>query len=228
MKNNIIRAIIAVVGLVGYYWLFIGASQMKASVIITFIFCWTAFVLGTLFFFSPEIKRLVFKKDRLELDRYKQQVDKALVEYDEFKETIYPLLEITLGQIASAGRFGGGPKSTTLVDFVKETEKLINSGNYDNEKLTPILDGAKAQVLSEFGTELNIISGKTTGDSTPSSYISSGTEDLSREKYADKENAYIDFKSLKKIENGMSEGPAKQKYSSKLKQLKEFYDQYYN
>lgn len=55
---------------------------MRASAIVTFVFCWTAFVLGVLFAFSPEIKRLVFRKDRLELERYKQQVNKALVEYD--------------------------------------------------------------------------------------------------------------------------------------------------
>ena len=97
---------------------------MSPKVTVTFISCWTIFILAALFVLSPEIKELVFKKDRLELKRYKQKVDKALVEYGEFKNTIYPLLEVVMTSIIFNGYLSVSSRSANLVDFLKRIENL--------------------------------------------------------------------------------------------------------
>jgi hypothetical protein len=225
MKINLAKTIILVIGVLGYICL--GVKHMSASVTTTFIFCWTAFVLGALFAFSPEIKRLVLKKDRLELEHFRQQVDKVLVEYDEFKKTVYPLLEIALGQVDSTGYLNVGPKSGTLVDFVERTENLINSGNYD-DKLFPLLEGAKAQTLSAFSNELSLIVSNLNGIPSPKNYIYDGLEnDYSKDRYANKDDAYVNFEKLNNIGESIPNSSTQKRYFEKLKKLKSFYDNNY-
>ncbi|WP_323074675.1 hypothetical protein [Limosilactobacillus reuteri] len=195
---------------------------MSASVTVTFVFCWTAFVLGVLFAFSPEIKRLVFRKDRLELERYKQQVDKALVEYDEFKKTIYPLLEITLAQIASTGYMGAGPKPQVLVDYIKRVSKIAEK--QDRPELDALINAAKSEVLRSYAIELNSILREAGINELTYGYIGNGLVPHANSAYVDEDNIFLDYSALIKLENDISDVALKQRFNKTLRKLKIFYD----
>lgn len=221
MKNNIVKTVIAMISLAGYGCIFSGVTQMSASVIVTFIFCWTAFVLGVLFAFSPEIKRLVFRKDRLELERYKQQVDKALVEYDEFKKTIYPLLELSLSSIVSRHYFGGGPKSEEYDKLIQNSEKIIEHNNFDN--LKPLLLASKAFLLNSIAAELSTIEQTELGTDNSKNYINDGFQEYSDSRYVNPDEVYVNIDRLKEVKDSLPNNANKKKYASRLKLLEKVY-----
>lgn len=221
MKNNIVKTVIAMISLAGYGCIFSGVTQMSASVTVTFVFCWTAFVLGVLFAFSPEIKRLVFKKDRLELERYKQQVDKALVEYDEFKKTIYPLLELSLSSIVSRHYFGGGPKSEEYDKIIQNSEKIIEHNNFDD--LKPLLLASKAFLLRSIRDELSIIEHNELGTNDSKNYINDGFQEYIDSRYINPDEVYVNIDGLKEIQNSLPDNANKKKYTSRLKLLEKVY-----
>lgn len=221
MKNNIVKTVIAMISLAGYGCIFSGVTQMSASVTVTFVFCWTAFVLGILFAFSPEIKRLVFKKDRLELERYKQQVDKALVEYDEFKKTIYPLLELSLSSIVSRHYFGGGPKSEEYDKLIQNSEKIIEHNNFDN--LKPLLLASKAFLLNSIAAELSTIEQTELGADNSKNYINDGFQEYSDSRYINPDEVYVNIDRLKEIKDSLPDNSNKKKYASRLKLLEKVY-----
>jgi len=221
MKNNIVKTVIAMISLAGYGCIFSGVTQMSASVTVTFVFCWTAFVLGILFAFSPEIKRLVFKKDRLELERYKQQVDKALVEYDEFKKTIYPLLELSLSSIVSRHYFGGGPKSEEYDKLIQNSEKIIEHNNFDN--LKPLLLASKAFLLNSIAAELSTIEQTELGTDNSKNYINDGFQEYSDSRYVNPDEVYVNIDRLKEVKDSLPNNANKKKYASRLKLLEKVY-----
>ncbi|PWT53207.1 hypothetical protein DKZ32_02550 [Limosilactobacillus reuteri] len=187
---------------------------------IGYILCWCIVVAMLSFMWLPEIKSLTTKW--FSVTRKLTEVE---VQYKEFKETIYPLLEITLGQTDSAGYLNIGPKSEILADFVTRVEILIKSGRYDNVRLIPLLDGAKGQTLSTFGSELNIITKEVEGLPKPSSYIHTGLiSDYSKKGYLDNDNVYVDFEGLKEIGSKMPNGVQKKRYEDRLSELTEFYN----
>lgn len=222
MKNNIIRSIIAVVGLVGYYWLFVGASQMKASVIIMFVFCWTAFVLGILFAFSPEIKRLVFKKDKLELDRYKQQVDKALVEYKDFKETIYPLLKITMSEIAFDNYLGVPARPDDLIDFLNRVEKLP-LGLKNDDEIKKSIESVEVKTVATFNDQLSFMREKNGLPIDTDKYVSINYPQFSEDRQVTKDDVGVDFEGLEKSADKIKDLAEKARYKRKIKQFEDFY-----
>ena len=135
------------------------------------------------------------------------------------------MLEITLGQTDSAGYLNIGLKSEILADFVTRVEVLIKSGRYDNAKLIPLLDGAKGQTLSAFGSELDIITKDVEGLPKPSSYIHTGLiSDYSKKSYLDNDNVYVDFQGLNEIDNKIPNGVQKKRYEDRLSELTEFYN----
>lgn len=221
MKNNIVKTVIAMISLAGYGCIFSGVTQMSASVTVTFVFCWTAFVLGILFAFSPEIKRLVFKKDRLELERYKQQVDKALVEYDEFKKTIYHLLELSLSSIVSRHYFGGGPKSEEYDKLIQNSEKIIEHNNFDN--LKPLLLASKAFLLNSIAAELSTIEQTELGTDNSKNYINDGFQEYSDSRYVNPDEVYVNIDRLKEVKDSLPNNANKKKYASRLKLLEKVY-----
>lgn len=222
MKNNIVKAFIAAIALAGYSCIFNGVTRMSASVTVTFIFCWTAFVLGVLFAFSPEIKRFVFRKDRLELERYKQKIDKALVEYDEFKETIYPLLEIVLGEISNVGAFGIGANPEILMDFTSRAEAIADKQS--QRKLKPLIEASKSAVLHAFWVKLN----KITNGGIPVAYIGTGLTTYEKKHYVDPEKIFVDEDGLRKIGENISDLAKKRLFINTLNELMEYYNTTFN
>lgn len=231
MKNNTtFKIIILVIGILGY--LFIGVKNMSPKVTVTFIFCWTIFILAALFVLSPEIKELVFKKDRLELKRYKQKVDKALVEYDEFKNTIYPLLEASMAQIVSVRYLQMPPKSSVMISYVPLVERAIRAEKLDQPEIRELLKAIKAMTLYGFSVELGKIADKSSGgkieQTSVESVIKTGLEeDYSKKVYVHTDEIDVDFVALDSIAQELPDNPDKHRYERRLKQLEDFYNRYY-
>ncbi|MBB1086390.1 hypothetical protein [Limosilactobacillus fastidiosus] len=223
MKNNVVRMVIYIMAVIGYGCIFYGVKQMSASVTVTFIFCWTAFVLGTLFIFSPEIKRLIFKKDRLELERYKHKVDKALVEYDEFKETIYPLLEIILGEISNVRALNIGANPEILMDFTSRVEAIADKQS--QKELKPLIEAAKSAVLHAFGVKLNII---TSGSVPTDVYIGTGLTTYEKKYHVEPEKIFIDEEGLRKVGENINDLAKKRLFMNTLNELMEYYNTTFN
>lgn len=196
---------------------------MSASVTITFIFCWTAFVLGSIFAFSPEIKRLVFKKDRLELDRYRKQVDKALVEYDEFKKTIYPLVKMTLSRIAFSNYLGVPARPEDLIEFLNQVNK--SSLNFkSDEDLSKLIKAVQVKIIDAFNAQLGIMREQNGLKMDSDKYVSIKYPDFSSNDELSKDDVGIDFNGLERTADEFTNLSEKARYKRKIKQLKKFYE----
>ena len=226
MKNNILKTFIAVIALVGYGCIFSGAKQMRASVIVTFIFCWTAFVLGVLFAFSPEIKRLVFRKDRLELERYKQQVNKALVEYDEFKKTIAPLLKITLSQIAFNNYLGVPAAPEDLIEFLQRVDGL-SADIKDDESIRELIRAVRVKTIEAFNSQLVVMRNNNGLKLDSNKYISITYPDFSEHRKPVEDDVAVDFNELEKSADKFQDLNERERYKRKINQLKKFYQEYF-
>lgn len=162
------------------------------------------------FLWIPEIKGVSTKYFSLS-----KKIDEALVQYKEFKETVYPLLKLELANLASVGAFDAGPKSKEIVDFIGRMEKLkITDRNM--EKLMTV---AKSQALRAFKIELVDISPKA------KNYISTGLTDYSSDDYVITDNIYVDFEGLYNLSDNFNDIKSKIKYKRKLQELEKFYNE---
>ena len=205
---------------------------MPAKVVISFIFCWTFFVLGILFIFSPEIKRIAFGKDKLEMERFREKVDKALVEYDEFKKTIYPLLEASMGQIVSVRYLQMPPKSSVMLSYIPLVEQVINKEHLTQPEIQELFQAVKAMTLYGFSVELGKIADKASDGKIKQTeveeLVNSALEgDYSKNVYVNQDDIYVDFKGLNEISKQLPSNVDKDRYDRRLKQLTNFYNKYY-
>ena len=166
------------------------------------------------------------------MERFEAKVDKALVEYDEFKDTIYPLLEASMGQIVSVRYAQMPPKSSVMTSYVPLVEKAIKSEKIDQPEMKELLKAVKAMTLFGFGVELGIIARKATNNKIEQvqieDCINSGIEDdYSKEKYVNDDEAYVDLDTLKSYAKQIPTGPYKRRYEEKLLSLEKFYKKYY-
>lgn len=223
MKNNTtFKIIILVIGILGY--LFIGVKNMSPKVTVTFISCWTIFILAALFVLSPEIKELVFKKDRLELKRYKQKVDKALVEYGEFKNTIYPLLEVVMTSIIFNGYLSVSSRPANLVDFLKRIENLPLDIDADPQ-MQKLITAVKVKTIDAYAAELISIRQSNNLDTNIDNCISVKYPRFDDKHYLNVDDVIVDFEKLKESGEDFSDDFEKRRYLNVIKQMKEFYTQ---
>ena len=222
MKNNKVKVAIAITAVAGYAFLLLGVKQMSASVTITFIFCWTAFILVLLFAFSPEISRLVFNKNKLELDRYKKRVDKALVEYDEFKKTVYPLLKITLSEIAFDNYLGVPTKPDDLIDFLHRVENLSSEFKNDVELQKAIM-AVKVKIVATFNDQLAFMREKNGLKMDSDKYVTINYPDFDSDDELTRDDVGVDFEGLNNSANEFTDLAEKARYKRKIRELKKFY-----
>lgn len=120
----IIRIVIAIVGIIGV--VILEMNRMPAS----YVWAWIVLIAILLFSFSPEIKRLFVGTNGVELEHFQEKfrrVNQALVEYDEFKKTILPLLKITMSEIAFNNYLGIPARPDDLIDFLNHIKNLSPS-----------------------------------------------------------------------------------------------------
>lgn len=192
---------------------------------------WTFLILFGAFLFLPEIKSIFVNKKGAGMERFEAKVDKALVEYDEFKQTIYPLVEYSLAQMVGGRYMSSPPKTEALLDYLPKIEKVIQSKYADNQTVQSMFIACKSIALEEFAKELNLIyvNGKNiNGNSDILGLIHHGLlDDYSSDNYVDTDNIYVEFDKLKQRGNELS-GSYKERYFKKLNNLKQYYNKYFN
>lgn len=169
------------------------------------------------FIWMPEITSFTTKYFSLS-----KKVDKVMVQYREFRETIYPLLEVGLANIASTSYFNAGPKSGELVDFINRVEKL----DFQDSNMNRLIYSAKAAAVETFAgelqmiRELNNLNAKVVED-----FVQVKIEKFSSEEYYKKGSVLIDEDGLKKsIADFKDNNQGKLEYMHKINKLINFYN----
>lgn len=161
------------------------------------------------FLWIPEIKGVSTKYFSLS-----KKIDEALVQYKEFKETVYPLLKLELANLASVGAFDAGPKSKEIVDFIERVEKL----KITDKNMVNLMKVAKSQALSAFQLELKGMNPEA------ENFIGTGL-DHDLDDYVITDNIYVDLEGLHNLSDGFDDIKTKIKYKRKLQELEEFYNE---
>lgn len=157
----------------------------------------------------PEIKDVSTKYFSLS-----KKIDEALVQYEEFKETVYPLLKLELANLASVGAFDAGPKSKEIVDFIERVEKL----KITDKNMVNLMKVAKSQALSAFQLELKGMNPEA------ENFIGTGL-DHDLDDYVITDNIYVDLEGLHNLSDGFDDIRTKIKYKRKLQELEKFYNE---
>lgn len=213
------RTIIAIIGIAGI--VILEVNWMPAS----YVWAWVVLIIVLIFAFSPEIKRVLFGKKGLELEHFQEQVekvDKALVEYDEFKKTIYPLLKITLSEIAFQNYLGISAKPDDLIDFLNRIDRLPLNLN-DDEEMRSLIKAVEVRTISSFNDQLAFIREKNGLAMDADKYVTIKYPHFSDDTELTKDDVGVDFKGLEESSNKIKDLAERARYQRKIKQLKKFY-----
>lgn len=169
------------------------------------------------FIWMPEITSFTTKYFSLS-----KKVDKVMVQYREFRETIYPLLEVGLANIASTSYFNAGPKSGELVDFINRVEKL----DFQDSNMNRLIYSAKAAAVETFAGELQMIRElNNLNAKVVENFVQVKIEKFSSEEYYKKGSVIIDEDGLKKsIADFKDNNQGKLEYMHKINKLINFYN----
>lgn len=169
------------------------------------------------FIWMPEITSFTTKYFSLS-----KKVDKVMVQYREFRETIYPLLEVGLANIASTRYFNAGPKSGELVDFINRVEKL----GFQDSNMNRLIYSAKAAAVETFAGELQMIRElNNLNAKVVENFVQVKIENFSSEEYYKKGSVLIDENGLKKsIADFKDNNQGKLEYMHKINKLINFYN----
>lgn len=199
MNRTDILVVIAIAG-------FCAMEVAKMSTIHMII--WLVLMALISFWWIPEIKKLSTKYFSLS-----KKVSEVMVQYEEFKETVYPLLELELANLASVGYMEAGPKSDKIVDFIERLKKL----KIVDDKMDGLVAAAKSQALRAFRDELKNF------DARSEKMISTGLTSYSSDDYVISDDIYVDLDGLKNLVNDIEDIKTKMKYKKKLQELEKFY-----
>ena len=148
MINKTLKLLIAVITVVGYTLMVVNKVNIGYMIIGLLVIVLISFLL------VPEIKQISTKYFSLS-----KKVNEAMVQYKEFKETVYPILQIELANISSVGYMNAGPKSNELVEFLEKIKKI----KINDDRINNLIVVAKSQVLLAFKTELAYYNSKAKG-----------------------------------------------------------------
>ncbi|WP_160943981.1 DNA-packaging protein [Ligilactobacillus salivarius] len=202
--NKTLKLLIAVITVVGYTLMVVNKVNIGYMIIGLLVIVLISFLL------VPEIKQISTKYFSLS-----KKVNEAMVQYKEFKETVYPILQIELANISSVGYMDAGPKSNELVEFLEKIKKI----KINDDRINNLIVVAKSQVLLAFKTELAYYNSKAKG------FISTGLKPYYSDDYIDKDSIFVDFKGLENLIDEIEDIKTKGKYQTKLHKLKQFYNE---
>ncbi len=202
MKYTARRLSISITLLGGYVVMVVNEVNIGYMIVGLLVIVFLAFL------WMPEIQGISTKYFSLS-----KKIDEVMVQYEEFKETVYPLLELELANLASIGYMDAGPKSDKIVDFIERLKKL----KIVDDKMDGLVAAAKSQALRAFRDELKNF------DARSEKMISTGLTSYSSDDYVIGDDIYVDFDGLKNLANDIEDIKTKIKYKKKLQELEEFY-----
>ena len=216
-RKNIVLSCLTIVGILGMEW-----EQMDWQWGVV----WLLAMALLFFIWLPEIKSVTSKWVSLN-----KKVDEVSVQYEEFRKTIYPLLEFSLGQLVGNRYMSAPPKADVLLDFLPRIHEIIEKQEYKDLRTLNLYEAAKSITLEEFAVELNLIvvhGLQLNGNSKVLDLIHTGlTSNYSSEEYVHKDEIRIDFVALNQYENRLPDG-YKERFGKKMKELSKFYSEYFN
>lgn len=204
MKDRVLKLVISVILVIGYILMVVCKVSIGYMIIGLLVIIFVAFLL------IPEIKQISTKYFSLS-----KKVDEAMVQYEEFKETVYPILQLELANISSVGYMDVGPKSDELVEFIKKARKI----NIGDDRINNLIAVARSQTLLAFKGELSHYNSKA------KEFISTGLKPYYSDDYIDKDSIFVDFKGLENLIDEIEDIKTKGKYQTKLHKLKQFYNE---
>lgn len=206
MKDRVLKLVISVILVIGYILMVVYKVSIGYMIIGLLVIIFVSFLL------VPEIKQISTKYFSLS-----KKVDEAMVQYEEFKETVYPILQLELANISSVGYMDAGPKSDELVEFIEKAEKI----NIGDDRINNLIAVARSQTLLAFKGELAHYNSKA------KEFISTGLKPYYSDDYIDKDSIFVDFKGLENLIDEIKDIKTKGKYQTKLRKLKQFYNENY-
>lgn len=216
-SKTIVLSFLTVAGILGMEW-----EQMEWQWGIV----WLLAMALLFFIWLPEIRSLTSKWISLN-----KKVDEVAVQYEDFRKTIYPLLEFTLGQLVGNRYMSAPPKTDVLLDFLPRVHKMIEKQEYNDLRTLNLYEAAKSITLEEFATELNLIviyGLRINKNSKVLDLIHPGlTADYSSGEYVHKDEISVDFAALNQYEDKLPD-KYKERFSKKMRSLKKFYNEYFN
>lgn len=202
MKYTTRRLSISITLLGGYVVMVVNEVNIGYMIIGLLVIVFLAFL------WIPEIQGISTKYFSLS-----KKIDEVMVQYEEFKETVYPLLELELANLASVGYMDAGPKSDKIVDFIERLKKL----KIVDSKMSELIMAAKSQALKAFQVELELL--------VPGSkaMIGTGLTEYISDSYVITDDIYIDFEGLNWLAKNVNDIKVKTKYRHKISELEKFY-----
>lgn len=189
---------------------------------------WVLAIALLAFLWLPGIKEFTSKWFSLN-----KKIDEVLVDYDEFKKTIYPLLEASMGQIVSVLYLQMPPKSSVMTSYVPLVEKAMRKENITQSEMVELLRAVKSMTLYGFSVELGAIASRASNrkieQQTIENKVHHGLEnDYSKRNYVNEDEIAVDFDFLDKVATELPEGKDKIRYENRLKDFRNFYNRYFN
>lgn len=180
---------------------------------------------------SSSIRKIVMGKTGIELEKQQEKINQALVEYDEFKKTIFPILESSMSQITSGIFQGRPPKTDVLIDYLPRIKKVIDVSGFNNSVLSQLYEAAKCMTIDEYATELNLIAVHglhNNGNTEVLKFVNAGIiGDYSSSNYVNKDKIFVSFNKLEDFGKRLPNGSYKERYNKKLEEFRKFYKEYF-
>lgn len=207
------KNILVLIAIIGFFIIMFQKNSIK------YIISWIILIAVIAFIWVPSINKISTKYFSLS-----KKVEEVMVQYNEFKETIYPLLEIELANIASTSYLGVSTKSAELMDFIYRVEKFKINLNSD-EKMRLLIYAAKTEVINSFSAELAEIRQRNGIKTNMSNYIDIKRNDYSDEQYVKEKAISINKDRLLASINDFGENYSeKELYLKKINDLISFYE----
>ena len=204
-------------------WLTGVVTMMFAHVDWHYAIVITIGVIAFLIIDSPDIKRIVMNNKGVALEKQQEKIDKALVEYDEFKKTIYPLFEMLMTNVVFHDYLGVSSTPANLIDFLNRVEKLP-LGVETDPKMVKLITAMRVKVIDAFTLQLMLIRQNSKLDSNLNYCISVNSPRIDGGDYLNSNDVVIDFKKLEESGNDFSDSFKRKQYMDVIKQLKDYYD----
>lgn len=190
------------------------------------IYCFMLIILIgiALFAFSPDMKKILLSSKGIEIEHYKE-VQRALVEYDEFKKTVYPILEIILASSASNPYLGVTAKSIDMIDFIHRLGNLPND-LMKSGRMKKLIKAFEVETINSFQGELASLKQIEGLPADTESIVIKHKLFGDKDYYGDN-SVSINFVKLKNNIDDFTNPKRKEEYKEKVSSLERFYKEYF-
>ena len=174
---------------------------------------WIAAIALLAFLWLPEIKAV--RSKYISLDK---KMNKISAQYDEFQETVLPILKAVMASVIASPYPEMGPKTDVMLNFF-DFINTVNNNITPDSQMVDLTDKLKGTVLQSFKDSLVHIapeSGEFISPGLPHNYLDTKNN----------QTRSVDINGLKLLRDKMKPSDERQTYTKLIKQLEQFSKQY--